>query len=76
MYLSIFPYNQINTQNICLFRISTGKNTITSADSQIPPAPNHRMPELFDSSNCEPAYGATIPAIRPKHDSIPLTLPR
>jgi hypothetical protein len=34
-------------QNICRFRISTGRNTITSAASQIPPAPSQRMPAEF-----------------------------
>lgn len=63
-------------QNICLFFISTGKNTITNAESHIPPAPNHKIPELLSARNCAPAYGATIPAIRPRQDNIPLTLPR
>jgi len=34
-------------QNICLSLISTGKNTIMKAESQIPPAPSHKIPELL-----------------------------
>jgi hypothetical protein len=47
-----------------------------SAESQMPPAPSHKIPELALASSWAPAYGATIPAKRPKQESIPLTLPR
>lgn len=35
------------SQNIWRFLISTGKKTIVSAESQMPPAPNHNTPELL-----------------------------
>ena len=65
---------------------------MTRAATQIPPAPSHKIPmDLPSSKLCplidklitstprksySPAIGATIPATRPKQDSIPLADPR
>jgi hypothetical protein len=46
------------------------------ADTQMPPAPSHKIPVLPSAKNFCPAKGATIPAIRPRQDNIPLALAR